>query len=143
MTQEKSNQKNYPISNLCVAASLAKVFQSLEKGVDSPIQGELCSLKLPELPPLKNLNICCLKTFPVSYRMTKAGRLQPSSVRWMNWGMSDNLPYQKYVDRGYFSVKETVFETSAMMKTHQQTLVTGKGQRFIIGRLKKEYEEMK
>lgn len=53
MTQEKSNRKNYLISNLCVVDSLAKVFHKLEKGVDSPIQEELCSLKLPELPPLK------------------------------------------------------------------------------------------
>lgn len=53
--------------------------------------------------------------------------------------MSDNLPYQKYIDRGYFAVKETVFATSSMMKTHQQTLVTGKGQSYIIGRLKKEW----
>lgn len=56
--------------------------------------------------------------------------------------MSDNLPYQKYIDCGYFSVKETVFETSNMMKTCQQTLVTGKGQRYIIGRLKKEFGEV-
>ena len=55
--------------------------------------------------------------------------------------MSDNLPYQKYIDRGYFAVKETVFETSNMMKTYQQTLVTGKGQRYIIGRLKKEWAQ--
>ncbi len=53
--------------------------------------------------------------------------------------MSDNLPYQKYIDRGYFAVKETVFATFLMMKTHQQTLVTGKGQSYIISRLKKEW----
>lgn len=61
--------------------------------------------------------------------------------RWLRENgilMSDNLPYQKFIDRGYFAVKETVFETSTMMKTHQQTLVTGKGQSYIIGRLKKE-----
>lgn len=56
--------------------------------------------------------------------------------------MSDNLPYQKYIESGYFKVKESVFETSSMMKTHQQTFVTGKGQRYIIGRLKKEYAEV-
>ncbi len=55
--------------------------------------------------------------------------------------MSDNLPYQKYIENGYFSVKETVFETQSMMKTHQQTLVTGKGQRYVIGRLKKEWTQ--
>ena len=60
-----------------------------------------------------------------------------------NWIlMSNNLPYQKYIDRGYFAVKETVFETSTMMKTHQQTYVTGRGQTYIIGRLKKEYAEV-
>lgn len=57
--------------------------------------------------------------------------------------MSNNLPYQKFIDRGYFAVKETVFETSSMMKTHQQTLVTGRGQRYIISRLKKEFGEVK
>lgn len=55
--------------------------------------------------------------------------------------MSDNLPYQKYIENGYFAVKETVFETQSMMKTHQQTLVTGKGQRYVISRLKKEWSQ--
>ena len=53
--------------------------------------------------------------------------------------MSDNLPYQKYIERGYFSVKESVFETGTMTKTYQQTYVTGKGQAYIIGRLRKEF----
>lgn len=65
--------------------------------------------------------------------------------RWLRENeilMSNNLPYQKFIDRGYFAVKETVFETSTMMKTHQQTLVTGKGQQYIIGRLKKDFGEV-
>ena len=53
--------------------------------------------------------------------------------------MANNLPYQKYIDRGYFAVKESVFEVDGMKKTYQQTLVTGKGQVFIIGLLKKYY----
>lgn len=57
--------------------------------------------------------------------------------------MSDNLPYQKFIDRGYFAVKESVFETGSMTKTYQQTFVTGRGQRYIIGRLKKEFGEVK
>ena len=62
--------------------------------------------------------------------------------RWLRENeilMSDNLPYQKYIDRGYFAVKESVFETGYMTKTYQQTYVTGKGQSYIIGRLKKEF----
>ncbi len=62
--------------------------------------------------------------------------------RWLRENeilMSGNLPYQKYIDRGYFAVKESVFETGSMTKTYQQTYVTGKGQSYIIGRLKKEF----
>ena len=66
--------------------------------------------------------------------------------RWLRENgilMSDNLPYQKLIDRGYFAVKESVFEAGSMTKTYQQTFVTGRGQRFIIGRLKKEFGEVK
>ena len=62
--------------------------------------------------------------------------------RWLRKNkilMSGNLPYQKYIERGYFSVKESVFETGTMTKTYQQTYVTGKGQAYIIGRLRKEF----
>lgn len=62
--------------------------------------------------------------------------------RWLRENeilMSDNLPYQKYIDRRYFAVKESVFETNSFTKTYQQTFVTGKGQAYIIGRLKKEF----
>ena len=62
--------------------------------------------------------------------------------RWLRENailMTGNLPYQKYIDRGYFAVKESVFETDSMCRTYQQTFVTGKGQQYIIGRLKKEF----
>ena len=62
--------------------------------------------------------------------------------RWLRENeilMSGNLPYQKYIDRGYFAVKESVFEMDSMCRTYQQTFVTGKGQQYIIGRLKKEF----
>ncbi len=61
--------------------------------------------------------------------------------RWLRKNkilMSGNLPYQRYIDRGYFVVKESVFDTGSMTKTYQQTFVTGKGQQYIISRLKKE-----
>ena len=64
--------------------------------------------------------------------------------RWLRENeilMSGNLPYQKYIDRGYFAVKESVFETDSFTKTYQQSYVTGKGQAYIIGRLKKEFEQ--
>ena len=64
--------------------------------------------------------------------------------RWLRENeilMSDNLPYQKFIDRGYFAVKESVFETGSMTKTYQQTYVTGKGQQYIIGRLRKEFSQ--
>lgn len=53
--------------------------------------------------------------------------------------MSNNLPYQRYIDRRYFVVKESVFEVEGMKKTYRQTFVTGKGQLFIISLLRKYY----
>ena len=53
--------------------------------------------------------------------------------------MSNNLPYQRYIDRGYFAVKESVFEVNGLKKTYRQTFVTGKGQLFIISLLRKYY----
>lgn len=50
--------------------------------------------------------------------------------RWLRENeimMSGNLPYQKYIDREYFAVKESVFEIDSFTKTYQQTCVTGKG----------------
>lgn len=66
--------------------------------------------------------------------------------RWLRENgilMLDNLPYQKYIDRGYFAVKESVFEAGSITKTYQQTFVTGRGQQYIIGRLKNEFGEVK
>ncbi len=60
-------------------------------------------------------------------------------LRSKNILMGNNLPYQRFMDRGYFAVKESVFETGSMSKTYQQTCVTGKGQRFVIRLLKKYY----
>lgn len=54
--------------------------------------------------------------------------------------MANNLPYQEYIGRGYFCVREKVFRLPDGCKTYRQTLVTGKGQEFIIRRLSEEYE---
>ena len=53
--------------------------------------------------------------------------------------MANNLPYQAFIDRGYFAVKESVFEVDGLKKTYQQTFVTGRGQQFVINLLKKYY----
>ena len=53
--------------------------------------------------------------------------------------MSNNLPYQRYIDRRLFVVKESVFEVNGLKKTYRQTFVTCKGQLFIIGLLRKYY----
>lgn len=53
--------------------------------------------------------------------------------------MANNLPYQAFIDRGYFAVKESIFEVNGLKKTYQQTFVTGKGQHYVINLLKKYY----
>lgn len=77
----KINPNELPDFDLVCGGFPCQSFSIAGKGVVSTTQEEPFSLKLPESLPLKNLNICCLKMFPVSYRMTKEGRLRPSSVR--------------------------------------------------------------
>lgn len=55
--------------------------------------------------------------------------------------MAGNLPYQEYIERGCFKVKESVFDYGGEPKTYRQTLVTGKGQQYILARLMKEFQE--
>ena len=53
--------------------------------------------------------------------------------------MEGNIPYQEYIERGYFKVKESVFDLYGESKTYQQTMVTGRGQEYILARLMREY----
>ena len=53
--------------------------------------------------------------------------------------MGGNIPYQEYIENGYFRVKESVYENNGQTRTYQQTFVTGKGQQYILSRLMKEY----
>lgn len=51
-----------------------------------------------------------------------------------------NLPYQEYLDRGYFRVREKSFlKRNGTYEPYFQTMVTGKGQLYIIKRLRKDY----
>ena len=53
--------------------------------------------------------------------------------------MSNNIPYQRYIDGGYFEVKESTYETAYGTKTSITTKVTGKGQIYITEKLRKEF----
>ena len=85
--QPRSTPPPYLISSFFAEDSHARLFQLLEDAADLTMLEELFSLRLPESLPLSDPLICSLKMFPDCYRMTKAGRLRSSSVRWMNWGM--------------------------------------------------------
>ena len=49
--------------------------------------------------------------------------------------MPDNKPYQRYVDQGVFAVKENKVFTGFEETIRTTTLVTGKGQKYLIERL--------
>lgn len=51
--------------------------------------------------------------------------------------MKSNVPYQQYIDRGYFEVKEAVKETDYGDKVFPTTYVTGKGQLFLTKEIQK------
>ena len=50
-----------------------------------------------------------------------------------------NIPYQTYIDRGYFNVVEKQRMTPYGPEIYTQTLVTGKGQIYIVEKLRDEF----
>lgn len=53
--------------------------------------------------------------------------------------MTNNTPYQKYLDNEYFKVKEVIKTTAYGVKTFPKTLITGKGQVALVERLRDEF----
>ena len=51
----------------------------------------------------------------------------------------NNEPYQSYIDNKYFKVIETTKHTTYGDKIFTKTLVTGKGQAYIVEKLRKEF----
>ena len=58
------------------------------------------------------------------------------NLREMGVLMSDNLPYQEYMDRGYFRVVEGTYNNGGYNKIYQRTLITPKGQDYIQKRIR-------
>lgn len=53
--------------------------------------------------------------------------------------MQNNLPYQRYIDEGYFRVKELTYSTPYGDKVQNKTYVTGKGQIYLTEKLRREF----
>lgn len=53
--------------------------------------------------------------------------------------MSNNTPYLKYIDNGYFKVTEVIRNTPYGTKLFPKTLITGKGQIILVERLRTEF----
>lgn len=56
--------------------------------------------------------------------------------------MKNNTPYQKYIDSGYFKVKESMNETAYGVKVFVTTYITGKGQIYITEKLRNEFGKL-
>lgn len=59
--------------------------------------------------------------------------------KYLMSGSSKNIPYQKYIDNGYFEVIEYTYNTPYGMQTGTKTKVKGKGQVCIVEKLRKEF----
>lgn len=57
----------------------------------------------------------------------------------MSKGKHKNEPYQKCIDNGWFVIKEYAYKTPYGNQIGTKTYVTGKGQMYIIERLRKEF----
>ena len=54
--------------------------------------------------------------------------------------MKNNQPYQKYIDMGLFEIREYIVKTPFRDINKTQTLVTGKGQVYILNKLKEQLD---
>lgn len=62
--------------------------------------------------------------------------------RWLrenNYIMNGNIPYQKYLNLGFFEVVETTKKTAYGPKIFLKTLITGKGQVNLVEKLRDEF----
>lgn len=63
-------------------------------------------------------------------------------LRESSYLMSDNKPYQRYIDRGYFEVVEKTCDIDdSRSKSYTQTLITPKGQGYLSNKIKGEKNE--
>ena len=86
MTQEQSKLNECRTLIFCVQDFLARHSLSPESGKDLQMPEEHCSSRLPDWLQTSDLRISSLKMFPDCFRMTKAGRFTPSSVRYLSRG---------------------------------------------------------
>lgn len=59
-------------------------------------------------------------------------------LRDMDILMKNNMPYQRYVNQGYFQVKESASKTAYGNKIFVTTMVTGKGQIYIMEKIRNQ-----
>ena len=72
----------------------------------------------------------------------KLGRNNPfSKLRELKILMDGNLPYQQYMNAGWFEVVESTYERSGTLYVSPKTLVTGKGQIALVRKLRKALAE--
>lgn len=78
-------------------------------------------------------------------KLAKRSRIPIGRTRLFEWLrdhgilMKNNVPYQQYMERGYFEVREGCFTVNGETRLYRKTLVTGKGQLFIMEKLLAEY----
>lgn len=53
----------------------------------------------------------------------------------MSGGDRHNLPYQEYIDRGYFTVRQSAYEANEEVRISHTPLITGKGEQWLTRRL--------
>ena len=63
-------------------------------------------------------------------------------VRWLKQRgilKENRMPYQEYINRGYFDVAEVKKDTAYGTRVFPKTVITGKGQVWIMGKLREKY----
>lgn len=110
---EQKQELEQKVAQDAPAVEFAKKIASVEKGV--PISNFA-----------KTIGMGPLKLFDL---------LRDMRILMGGNGQRRNMPFQEYLDRGYFSVRENPYEANGETRLSFTPLITGKGQQWLTSRL--------
>lgn len=134
-------------------SEVAYAHAQLLKLATAPLEKEICEQKvlIEEQKPLVTFATHVTKTSDtvdmgefakiVAKEKINVGRNRLFTwLREQGYLMTNNVPYQRYINNGYFKVIEVSKITSyGKINVFPKTLVTGKGQIFLVERLREEF----
>ena len=102
---------------------------------------KLKALQIENQPKIETYNALMssndLMDFLDFSKIIKIGRTNLfSKLRELGILMRNNMPYQRYIERGYFKCVESTYNQGDIKRIYTKTMITPKGQDYLTKKLK-------